>query len=240
LPLGHLSTPTCCDTPVKSGNGDADISRVYRAIVSLVRGALPAVAVATLIPLALFYVAMVAGGVSWAIGLSLVYAYAVAVYQYRRRGRVSGMLLVTAFMATLKAVAAIASGQVVMYFAVPVVETAGFGLMFAATMFSSEPLVVRLARDLVPHAADSIATRRALIKTLSIVWTVTYLGSCATSLILLTTVPLPVFLGAHTLAGWMWTGSGMALTVSLCKRRCAGVLFDGLLEPTSAAPAIAA
>ena len=211
-----------------------------RIVLPLIRGAFPAIAVATLIPLALFQVAMFAGSVGLAIATSVVYAYGVATYQYARRRRVSGMLLVTVFMATVRALGAVVSGQAIVYFAVPAVETAGFGLMFAATMFTSQPLIVRLARDLVPHAAEGIASRRALIRTLSIVWTVTYLGSCATSLILLTTVPLPIFLGAHTIAGWVWTGTGMYLTISLCRRRAAGLFTETLLRPEPVPAAMAA
>jgi hypothetical protein len=210
---------------------------MIKTVISLGKGALPAVAVATLIPLALFYTVMIAGSLAWAIPTCAAYAYGVAAYQYARRRRVSGMLLVTVLTATVRVVAAAASGQVMVFFAVPVVETAGFGLMFAATMWTSEPLVVRLARDLVPHAADGIAERVSLTRTLSLVWTVTYLASCATSLVLLATVPLPVFLGAHTLAGWFWTGSGVALTIGLCRRRASGLLVGSLLQP---APVIAA
>jgi hypothetical protein len=192
---------------------------MLRTAWTLGKGALPAVAVASLIPLALFYVVLGAGSVVWAIGASILYAYAVALYQAIRRRRVSGMLMVTVFTATIKGVAAVVSGHMMVYFAVPVAETAGFGLMFLATMFSSEPLVIRLARDLVPHAADDIARRQTLTKRLSLIWTLTYLASGATTLALLTTVSLPVYLGAHTLAGWFWTGSGVALSIVLLQRR---------------------
>lgn len=198
---------------------------MWRTALRLARGALPAVLVATVIPLTLFYAALAAGSVLWAIVVSLVYAYGVAGYQYLRRRRVSGMLMMTVFMATLKAVSALATGQAVLYFAIPVVETAGFGLMFLATMFSAEPLVVRLARDLVPHVADGIAERRSLVRTLSLVWTVTYVGSGATTLALLLSVPLPVFLGAHTLSGWLWTSSGALSSVLICRRRARGLLL---------------
>lgn len=206
---------------------------MLRTIALLAKGALPAVAVATLIPMALFYAVMSVGSLAWAIGMSAVYAYGVAVYQYVRHRRVSGMLMITVLITTMRIVAAAASGQLMLYFAVPVVETAAFGLMFAATMWSSEPLVVRLARDLVPHAADGIAARRSLMRTLSLVWTVTYLASCATSLVLLLTAPLPLFLGFHTLTGWFWTGSGMALTLKLCQRRARG-LIGGIAQPAVA------
>ena len=223
--------------PVGAGN-------LARAGWRLIRAAFPAIAVATLIPLALFYLTLAAGSMVWAIGVSVVYAYGFAAFQYGRRRRVSGMLLMTVFMVTLRAVAAAASGQEMVYFAVPVAETAGFALMFVATMWTSEPLVVRLARDLVPHVADDLATRRALIRGLSVIWMITYLASGATTLTLLTTVSLPVYMGAHQLAGWCWVGGGAALSVSLLRRRGDGLLGAALAPRPSpgvrAAPAAVA
>jgi uncharacterized membrane protein len=191
---------------------------------TLLRGALPSIAVATLIPMALFYLTLAAGSVVWAIGVSVLYAYGCAALQYSRRRRVSGMLLMTVFMVTVRAAAAATSGRSTLYFAIPVVETAGFGLMFVATLWTSQPLIVRLARDLVPHLAEDLSTRRELIRGLSLIWMVTYLASGATTMTLLTTVSLPVYMGAHQLAGWCWVGGGVALSLNLCRRRGAGLL----------------
>jgi hypothetical protein len=192
--------------------------KVVRTLWSLGRGALPAVVVATLVPLALFYSALMLGSVTWAIGISLCYGYMVSAYQFLRRGRVSGMLMVTVLMGTVRAVASLSSGHEFIYFAMPVVQTVGFGVLFLATMFSSEPLVVRIARDLVPKVADGIAARPGLIRSLSLLWTVTYLASGATTLALLTTVSLRVYLGAHTLTGWFWTCSAIVASIALCQR----------------------
>ena len=204
---------------------------------TLLRGAFPSIAVATLIPMALFYLTLAAGSIVWAIGVSVLYAYGFAAFQYRRRRRVSGMLLMTVFMVTVRAVSAVASGHSMLYFAIPVAETAGFGLMFVATMSTSQPLIVRLARDLVPHLADDLATRRALIRRLSVIWMVTYLASGATTLTLLTTVSLPVYLGAHQIAGWCWVGGGVALSVNLCRRPGGGLLAAAPAGPEVQLPA---
>ena len=196
---------------------------MWRSALHLIRGAMPALVVATFIPVALFYTVLTLGSVMWAIAVSVVYAYGVSAYQWYRHRRVSGMLLVTVFMATLRAVLAVVSGHAMLYFAIPVVETAGFGLKFLATMFSSEPLIVKLARDLVPSAADGLAARRSLIRSLSLVWTIVYVGSGATTLVLLTTTPMSFFIGAHTVTGWIWTGSGAATTVLICRARANGL-----------------
>ena len=200
----------------------------------LLRAALPAVAVATLIPLALFYVVLAAGSMTWAIVVSVVYAYGLAGIQLTRSRRVSGMLLITVFMVTLRAVGAAASGEVLVYFALPVAETAGFALLFVATLWTSEPLIVRLARDLVPHVADDLAGQRHLIRGLSLIWMVTYLASGATTLALLTTVSLPVYMGAHQIAGWCWVGGGIAGSVAVCRRHGGGLLRAALFHPGAA------
>lgn len=210
-----------------------------RSVWLLARGAMPALIVATFIPVGLFYAALSAGSVRTAIVVSVIYAYAAAAYQWRRRSRVSGMLLVTVFMATFRLGMWSLSGQAKLYFAIPVAETAGFGLMFLATMFTSEPLVVRLARDLIPGAADGIAARRPLIKALSVVWTLTYVGSGLTTLLLLNTVPLRVFVATHVVSGWMWTGSGVISSIVICRLMGSGVLAS-LLASTGPARSLEA
>jgi hypothetical protein len=215
---------------VQLGNRNA-VDGILEAAWTLVRAAFPAIAVATLIPMALFYLILATGSIMWAIGALVLYAYGFAALQYGRRRRVSGMLLLTVFMVTLRAVAAVAAGQSMVYFAIPVAQTAGFALMFVATMWTSEPLIVRLARDLVPHLADDLAGRRALIRGLSLIWMATYLASAATTFTLLTTVSLPVYMGAHQIAGWCWVGAGVALSVSLCRRRGGGLIAAALAGP---------
>ena len=217
---------------VKPIGCSTDIGSMRWSVWLLAKAALPAVFVATLVPMALFYAALEAGSVLWAIAVSVAYAYSVAAYQFFRRRRVSGMLMVTVLMATVKGITAVLSGHAFVYFAIPAVETAAFGLMFLATMFSSEPLVVRLARDLVPGAADGIAARRSLIRSLSLVWTITYVGSGTTTTLLLTTMPMRVFLGAHTVTGWMWTLSGAAASVIICRLRARGVWTDAVAAVT--------
>ena len=87
---------------------------------------------------------------------------------------------------------------------------------------------MRLARDMVPHLADDLAGRRALVTRLSLVWTATYLASGATTLLMLLTVSLPVYLGAHQLAGWLWVGMGIGASVLLCRRHGNGLLSAAL------------
>ncbi|HET9691930.1 MAG TPA: VC0807 family protein [Acidimicrobiales bacterium] len=219
---------------------------IVRAVGRAIRGAFPAICVATLIPLAILYVGLALDSVVDAIIASVVYAYGVAAYQWRRNRRVSGMLLMTLLLVTIRALAAAATGSVFAYFVVPVVETAGFGLLFLASMFTSEPLIVRLARDFVPHLAEDLASRRSLIRWLSGVWTVTYLLSGATTLVLLLTQSIGVYAAAHELAGWAWVACGVGASIFLCRRKAQGLWHVALRRHmpmvglAAAAPAAAA
>jgi hypothetical protein len=207
------------------------LAPVLRAVLPVLRAAVPAIAVATLIPLAVFYVGLALGSVLLAIIASVIYAYGVAAYQWCRHRRVSGMLLMTLLMVTIRAIAAVASGHTFAYFVVPVVETAGFGLLFLATMFTSEPLIVRLARDFVPHLADDLAGRRRLIRWLSAVWTLTYLASGSTTLLLLVTQSIPVYVTAHELAGWAWVAAGVGASIGLCRWQAHGLWETAMRRP---------
>jgi hypothetical protein len=192
--------------------------------LSVVRGALPALTIATFIPMGLFYLCLFLGSVDIAIAVSVAYAYSVGAWQYRRRPRVSGMLVITIFMVTVRAAATAASGSSFLYFVIPVAETVGFGLLFVASLATRECLVVRLARDVVPHVAEDLAERVRLCRFLSLVWALVYIGSGSTTFVLLMTQPLPVYLGAHQIAGWMWTGLGIVTSVAVCRWRARGLL----------------
>jgi hypothetical protein len=194
----------------------------------MARQALPALTVATFIPLALFYAALTFGSVKWAIGLSVLYAWLMAGVQYGRQRRVSGMLMVTWLMANFRAVLAFVTGHTFLYFALPVAETAGFGLMFVLTLSGTEPLVVRLARDLVPSAADGLAERRTLVRALSAVWAVAYVASALVTMLLLVTTPLSVFYATHVLAGWVFTTSAGVVSVLLVRSRARGLFAQVL------------
>lgn len=209
---------------------------MWRTVWTLVKGAAPALLIATLVPMALFWVMLTVAGIGYAIGVSVVYAYGAAAAQFLKHRRISGMLLVTVFMASMKALAVVLSGKAAVYFAIPAVETAGFGLTFLVTMFTAEPLVVRLARDLVPHAAQGITERRSLVRTLSWAWTLTYVGSGVTTLVLLSILPLPVFLGVHTVTGWCWTGTGTLVSAVLCRTQARGLLAGDTARTAPATP----
>lgn len=183
-------------------------------ILRLVAGALPAVTVATIVPLALFY------GLSAVLGLragiigSLTWAWVVLIRQIVSRGRISGLLTLTAATLSIRCVTWAVHQTTFTFFAVPVAETVVVATLFVATMIVGRPLLVNLARDFVPSLGDHLASEkyRPLVRRMSLVWGAVYLGSAATSALLLSTQNLHWFLLMHQFSGWIWTGSGLALS----------------------------
>ena len=192
---------------------------VASLVLKLIRQALPALVVASIIPLGLFYVVLAAASVQWAMGASVLYATAMVVWQYLRHRQVSGLLVVTFLTATLRAGLALVSGHPFIYFALPAAETAVFGLVFVATLAGSEPLLVRLARDLLPAGADRLAANRPLIRNLSVMWAASHVLSAGATMLLLLTTPLTVFLAVHVFANWVFIGAAGGASVWLVRSR---------------------
>jgi hypothetical protein len=177
--------------------------------------------VATLIPLAAFYGVSAFLGLEAGIVASLAWAYTMLARQAIKSRRFSGLLVLTAFTLTIRCVAWGIHRSAFTYFAVPVIETVGMGALFVVTLVVGRPLLVSLARDFVPSLGDHLTHRdhRPLVRHLSWVWGLVYLGSAATSAVLLETLNVRWFLLLHQASGWMWTGSGLVVSVIYGQRR---------------------
>jgi hypothetical protein len=186
-----------------------------RHALRIVRGAVPALMVATVIPLAIFYSVSAVAGMKPAIVASLAWAYAMLGRQAFSTRRVSGLLMITAFTLTVRCIAWVVHQSAFTYFAVPVLETLGMGALFVVTLAIGKPLLVSLARDFVPSLGEHLGgvTYRPLVRRLSLLWGLVYAGSAASSAALLTTQSIHWFLLLHQASGWVWTGTGLALSV---------------------------
>jgi hypothetical protein len=181
----------------------------------LVWGAVPAITVATIIPMALFYGVTAVATIRWGIIASLTWAWLVLARQIIAKGRISGLLTLTAITLTIRCVTYAVHQSTFTYFAVPVAETVVVGTLFVATMAIGRPLLVNLAHDFVPSLGEHLGRDkyRPLVRRMSLLWGLVYLGSAATSATLLSTQSMHWFLLMHQFSGWTWTGIGIGLSV---------------------------
>ncbi len=211
-----------------------------RRWLRLGRGALPAIVTATVIPITLFYSLSAAAGMRTGIIGSLSWAYLVLALQAVRKGRISGLLTITALTLTTRCVTWIVHQTTFTYFFVPIFETVAMSALFVATLALGRPLLVSLARDFVPALGDRLtdSAYRPLVRHLSWLWGLIYLGSASTSATLLTTQNIHWFLLMHQASGWIWTGSGIGLSFAYGRRNGKELfaLATSGLRPAALAP----
>lgn len=218
---------------------------LLRRYARLLLGAVPAITIATIIPLGLFYgVSALTGSLKPGIIASLAWAWVMLIRQVMTKGRISGLLTLTAITLTIRCVTWAVHQSTFTFFAVPVAETVVVGTLFVATMAVGRPLLVNLAHDFVPSLAEHLRMDKykPLVRRMSLLWGVVYLGSAATSAVLLSTQSMRWFLLMHQFCGWFWTGSGIALSM-VYGRHHAKELFAlvhaGVSAPRAVAPTLA-
>jgi hypothetical protein len=220
-----------------------DHPRTARRAVQLVRGALPAVMTATMVPLGLFYALSAAAGMKAGIVASLTWAYVMLGRQVLTSKRLSGLLIITAGTLTVRCITWVIHQSTFTYFFVPVFETVGMGALFVVTLALGRPLLVSLARDFVPALGNRLGhvSYRPLVRRLSCLWGLIYLGSAATSATMLLTQNIRWFLLLHQASGWIWTSVGIGGSVLYGRRHGKELvaLLLGRISPTPALPVLA-
>jgi hypothetical protein len=182
--------------------------------------ALREVLVATVIPLLVFALSQARYGTTVAIAETATWTLGVTLIQARCRGRVSGLIILSLIMLAIKATSGLATGSSFLFFAVPCLGTAATGAMFAWSGRWKRPLLVRLARDVVPflEAHLSSGASRPFILRLGWTWGAAYLANAIASFLLLVFLPLHVFMVLHVLAGWSCTGLAAVATLFMARR----------------------
>jgi intracellular septation protein A len=183
---------------------------------AVVKRLVPQLIEASLIPTVLFYVFLMASGLRWAFAAALVWSYAAVGRRILGRRPIPGVLVLTTVGITMRTVVLICSGSTFMYFLQPILGTVVTGAVFGVSVLIGRPLVGRFASDFCPLSAEveSRPAVSALFRRLTYMWAGLNIAAALTSLTLLITVPVPVFVGTKTVAVWVITCIGLVVTVS--------------------------
>jgi hypothetical protein len=145
---------------------------------------------------------------------------------------------------TVRAILYVWSSSEFVYFVQPVMRTTLTGLLFAASVAVGRPLIARFAGDFCPLSAE-VRARPGVLRLftrLSIVWATVNAVAAASSLVLLLTVPVSVFVPAAAVSAWIVTCSGVLVTVvdSVTTARREGLITalspDGMLYAATVHP----
>ena len=208
---------------------------------------MPYLVEATIIPTALFYSLLVVGDMRWALGGALLWTYGAVVRRAVRGRPVPGLLILATLGITVRVIVYLFNHNDFVYFVQPIMRTTMTGLVFAGSVAFGRPLIARFAGDFCPLAPD-VSGRPgilSLFKRLSLLWALVNGLAAASSLVLLLTVPVSVFVVTAAVSAWIVTCTGVVVTVadSVTTARREGLITalspDGRLYASTVHPEMA-
>ena len=214
---------------------------------AVVRRLIPYVIEATIIPTALFYGLLMVGGMRWALIGALSWSYGAIARRVLVRRPVPGLLILATLGITLRVFVYVWSNSEFVYFFQPIMRTTLTGLLFAGSVVIGRPLIARFAGDFCPLTAD-VRARPGILRLftrLSILWALVNGLAAASSLVLLLTVPVSLFVLTAAVSAWVVTCSGVIVTVvaSVTTARREGLVTavspDGVLYAAAVHPVAA-
>lgn len=226
--------------------GEAEVERGERAAGhhvlhlpsprAFLRHALPSLVESTIGPGALFYVVLVTAGFKGAIVAALGWSYLAAARRVYRRERISGMLLLSLVLVSMRTAVAFATGSAFLYFVQPMAGTFLVALVFLVTAVAGRPLIERLAHDFCPIDPDLMKSDflRAFFLRVSFLWAVVLTTNAAFVMFLLLRTSLRAFVIERTVASGALMVGGIVLSVMWfvrsMRRNGIAVRFSGALH----------
>ena len=139
---------------------------------AIIRGLAVNLWVACVVPALLFYVVLVTVNVSAAVLVALGWTYLAMLWRWATGRRMSGLLLLTVTVLTVRTAFTLATGNTFVYFLQPVVSDGLVALLFLVSLVSARPVVARLAADFYPmdHDVASCPRIRRLFWHLTLLW----------------------------------------------------------------------
>jgi intracellular septation protein A len=207
---------------------------------AVVRQAMPRMLEASLIPNALFLVALSMISAAAAMFTVIVWTASAVVRRLLRRDPVPGVLVLAVAGLMARTAVALWSGSAALYFVQPILTTVVIGFLFVGSVLIGRPIVGRIAGDFCPMCPE-VKLRpnvRRLFRQLTYVWAGVYLVTSLLTAILLVTAPLPLFVAVKTIGCLAITFGGVTLTVlmSLRTARREGLVFAARVVGAVAVP----
>ena len=204
---------------------------------TVVRRIAKTLSIATIIPIALFYVGLITLNLWVALAVALAWCYAAAAWRLHTKQKSSTLLWLTVVGLTGKTIVAFATGSTLIYFLQPALADSVVAAAFLLSLFTARPAVARIAAEFYPMTGDIAARPR--VQRLFVRLTVLWAAICATragmTLWLLHSLSMQGFVTAKTAYGPGSAVLGAALTIALAVKvaRREGLLLSApITSPT--------
>jgi hypothetical protein len=151
---------------------------------------------ASLVPMAVFYISMSLFGLRTAVLATVAWYYAGVLLKIVRRQPILAAALLGAGLLSIRAVIMFVTGSTFVYFLQPVAGTVATATFLAATALAGRPVMDRLAHEFCPIPADMSTRLRdaRFFSRLSVVWSLTYFVNAGGTVWLLTNASLTGFI----------------------------------------------
>ena len=158
----------------------------------------------SLLPVALFYVAITSWGFSTAVIVVLAWSAAIFAWHFRRTAGADVFSATTFGFACVKATAGLWSQNQWLYLAWPSLENLIYGTAFFGSALLGRPLLALYAQRLypIPPSVRASSTFRRAFVIASAAWLCGHAVRAVVRLWLLANLPLALYLIADTVAGW--------------------------------------
>jgi hypothetical protein len=142
---------------------------------------------AVVVPAVLLWAVIALANVTAAVLTCLTWMMMVMVWRFATRRPVSGLLLLSLAILTVKTAFTLITGNTFVYFVQPVFADLAVGAIFLGSLGTRRPMIARLAPDFYPMS-DSVAARPAIqahFRRLTLLWGVVVLAKGGITLWLL-------------------------------------------------------
>jgi hypothetical protein len=192
--------------------------------------------IACAIPLAVFYVFLMATDVWTAMIAALAWSYGAIAFRAVTGRRTSGLLILTAAVLTGRTVVAALASSTFLYFLQPIISDGMVATAFLLSLATARPVVARLAGDFYPmdHELHLRPRIRRLFWQLTALWAALCLGKATMNLWLLHSQSLETFVLVQGISTISLNGLAAAATIAAA---VAVGRKEGLLGPVAVAVA---
>jgi hypothetical protein len=192
---------------------------VARAMVSLTT--------AVVAPTVLFAATLVAVDVKAAVTVALAWVAGATFWRWATGRPVSGLLMLTLGIMTVRTGFTLATGNTFAYFVQPVVTDATVATIFLGSLLTTRPIVARIAPDFYPIDAPLAARpgMRRLFRRLTLLWglVIVVKASVTLSLLLSLSTVHYVMIQSSTIIVLMLTATAVTITLSTIVGRQEGL-----------------
>lgn len=193
------------------------------------------VATAVLVPAAVLWTMLTISNFPTAVIAALAWMIAALSWRWATGRPVSGLLLLTLTILTIRTGLALVTGSAFLYFIQPVFADLTVATIFLGSLFSTRPVIARLAPDFYP-LDETIAARprmRSLFRRLTLMWGLVIVVKAGITLWLLESLSTAHFVLVK--GGTITTLTLTTATVTVVWAVAVG-RREGLLEPRFPAP----